>query len=61
MILGYQTQNVAKAIETKDFDKALALRDPEFEESLRAFGYISKVDEAQLLPADKRLRFGIIQ
>ncbi|EPQ26510.1 uncharacterized protein PFL1_05832 [Pseudozyma flocculosa PF-1] len=55
-----QTQRVAAEIEAKNFDAALALRDPEFEEGLRAFKIISQITEANRLPADQRLRIGII-
>ncbi|KAJ1033106.1 hypothetical protein NDA16_000384 [Ustilago loliicola] len=55
-----QTQKVAKLIESKDFDGALALRDPEFAEGLRAFKYISQITDDERLPEKKRLRMGII-
>ncbi|SNX88154.1 probable 6-phosphofructokinase [Melanopsichium pennsylvanicum] len=55
-----QTQRVAKLIESKDFDGALALRDPEFAEGLRAFKYISQITEDERLPEKKRVRMGII-
>lgn len=56
-----QTQLVARRIETKDFDGALSLRDPEFDECLRSFTFASKVaDEQDKLPANKRLKLAII-
>ncbi|GAC71954.1 pyrophosphate-dependent phosphofructo-1-kinase [Moesziomyces antarcticus T-34] len=55
-----QTQKVAKLIESKDFDGALDLRDPEFAEGLRAFKYISQITDDEMLPEKKRLRMGII-
>lgn len=55
-----QTQKVAKLIESKDFDGALALRDPEFAEGLRAFKYINQITEDERLPEKRRLRMGII-
>ncbi|CAO1627581.1 unnamed protein product [Parajaminaea phylloscopi] len=56
-----QTQLVAHNIEKQDFDAALALRDPEFEECLRAFHFTSKVpDEEGALPVQKRLTMAII-
>lgn len=55
-----QTQRVAACIENKEFDKALELRDPEFEEGLKAFDLISRIDERVKLPEAKRIRMGII-
>ncbi|PWN29488.1 putative 6-phosphofructokinase [Jaminaea rosea] len=56
-----QTQLVAKRISEKDFDGALALRDPEFDECLRSFQFASKVaEEGDKLPKDKRLTMAII-
>lgn len=56
-----QTQLVAHKIETKDFDGALALRDPEFDECLRSFWYASKVaDEEGKLPPAQRLTLAIV-
>jgi 6-phosphofructokinase 1 len=55
-----QTQRVAKCIETKKFTEALSLRDPEFEEGLKAFDLISRIDEKTKLPKEKRIRMGII-
>lgn len=57
------TQKVAKAIETRDFETALKLRDPEFEEGLKAFKYISEVGpfEAQIDETKKGLKIGILQ
>lgn len=55
------TQAVTKAIEAKDFKKALSLRDSEFDECLRAFNAISRLDDKYKLPENQRLRIGIIQ
>ncbi|PWN53267.1 6-phosphofructokinase [Violaceomyces palustris] len=55
-----QTQKVAENIERKDFDAALSLRDPEFEEGLKAFKFISQVNDDNKLPKEKQLRIGII-
>ncbi|PWN38996.1 putative 6-phosphofructokinase [Ceraceosorus guamensis] len=54
------TQRVAKCIGEKDFDGAMALRDPEFEEGLHAFDLISKIDESFLVPQQSRIRMAII-
>ena len=54
------TQSVAAAIEARDFDKAISLRDPEFEEGLIAFGATTYIDETLRLPEDKRMRVGIM-
>lgn len=56
-----QTQLVAKNISKQNFDAALALRDPEFEECLRAFHFTSKVpDEEGTLTSNKPLTMAII-
>ena len=55
------TQAVTKAIENKEFEKAVSLRDSEFGECLKAFHAISRLDEKLLLPKEQRLRIGIIQ
>lgn len=54
------TTEVGEAIENKDFDKALGLRDPEFQENLEAFDYSTIIGNANALPEGKRLRVGII-
>jgi 6-phosphofructokinase 1 len=54
------TQEVAKAIQEKEFVRAMSLRDPEFFETLEAFVTSSSIDEKRLLPAEKRLRIAII-
>ncbi|KZW02846.1 6-phosphofructokinase [Exidia glandulosa HHB12029] len=56
-----QTHAIAKAVEAKDYEKAMSLRDPEFAESLESF-YTSSIslDSKRRLPEDKRLRIGII-
>jgi hypothetical protein len=48
-----QTQEVATAIENKDFAKAMSLRDPEFEESLKAFEATTALDDAIRLPENQ--------
>lgn len=56
-----QTQLVAKRIAEKGFDGALALRDPEFDECLRAFKFVSKVaEEPCMVPPKRRCTFAII-
>lgn len=42
---------MAKAIEEKDFAKAMSLRDPEFRESLDGFFAQSTLDSEKKLPA----------
>ncbi|GAA98929.1 uncharacterized protein L969DRAFT_539901 [Mixia osmundae IAM 14324] len=54
------TQQVAKAIEAKDFDKAMSLRDPEFEECLDVFNCTTRLDDKWKLPETKRLRIAIM-
>jgi 6-phosphofructokinase 1 len=55
------TQEVAKAIEAKDFAKAMNLRDAEFGEFYKAFEITNSVKKPDhKVPADKRLRVGII-
>jgi 6-phosphofructokinase 1 len=56
-----QTQKVAKAIENKQFDVALKLRDVQFEEDLQAFNYISRINPYEKVSENKRLRIGIMQ
>ncbi|KAK4058394.1 6-phosphofructokinase, alpha subunit [Microbotryomycetes sp. JL221] len=55
-----KTQDVAKAIEAKDFAKALSLRDPEFEECLHAFRATTRLNETYRVPEKERMRIGII-
>ncbi len=55
-----KTQAVAKAIEAKNFDEAMSYRDPEFAESLQAFIASSTLGHRYRVPADKRLRIGIV-
>ncbi|KDQ15963.1 hypothetical protein BOTBODRAFT_31417 [Botryobasidium botryosum FD-172 SS1] len=55
-----KTQEVAKAIEEKNFAKAMSLRDPEFAESLEGFLITSTLEDSRLLPQPKRLRVAII-
>jgi 6-phosphofructokinase 1 len=55
------TQEVAKAIEAKDFAKAMNLRDAEFGEFYKAFSITNSVKKPDhKVPADERLRVGII-
>lgn len=55
------TQSVATAIESKDFDKAISLRDSSFHEAYKNFLSISSEDDGlQLLPEDQRLNIGIV-
>ncbi len=55
-----QTQKVAKLIESKDFDGALALRDPEFAEGTSCLQYISQITDDERVPEKKRMRMGVI-
>lgn len=56
-----QTKEVAKAIEEKNFDKAMRLRDAEFADYYRSYQITTSADQPELkLPAEKRLRIGII-
>lgn len=48
-----QTKAVAEAINEKDFNKAMSLRDPEFHESLDGFDATSALELIPHLPADK--------
>ena len=48
-----QTKAVAEAIENRDFDKAMSLRDPEFRESLEGFIATSSLVAHPLLPPEK--------
>ncbi len=47
------TKAVSKAIEEKDFDKAMSLRDPEFRESLAGFTATSTLYQEKVLPPDQ--------
>ena len=56
-----QTQEVAKAIERKDFDMAMRLRDAEFAEYYKSYQITTSTDQPKLkLPEEKRMRVGII-
>jgi 6-phosphofructokinase 1 len=56
-----QTQEVAKAIERKDFDTAMRLRDAEFAEYYKSYQITTSTDQPKLkLPEEKRMRVGII-
>ncbi|CCH62110.1 hypothetical protein TBLA_0G01660 [Henningerozyma blattae CBS 6284] len=55
------TKSVADAIQAKDFDKAMSLRDTEFVEHLNNFMAINSADHNEpKLAADKRLKIAII-
>ncbi|KAG8897160.1 6-phosphofructokinase, alpha subunit, partial [Tulasnella sp. 417] len=54
-----KTQEAAKAIGEKNFEKAMSLRDSEFGESLDAFMAISTLDK-RLVPENQRLRIAIM-
>ncbi|TFY67753.1 hypothetical protein EVG20_g3833 [Dentipellis fragilis] len=54
------TKAVAKAIEEKDFDKAMSLRDPEFRESLEGFIATSTLESEPRLPTEQRMRVAIM-
>ncbi|KAG7089619.1 hypothetical protein E1B28_011285 [Marasmius oreades] len=55
------TRSVADAIEAKEFDKAMSLRDPEFRESLEGFMAISTLDhKTKTIPETKRMRVAIM-
>ncbi|TDL25467.1 6-phosphofructokinase [Rickenella mellea] len=54
------TASVADAISQKDFAKAMALRDPEFRESLDGFIATSSLDDTKTLPQNQRMRVAII-
>jgi len=56
-----QTKEVATAIEAKDFDRAMELRDAEFAEYYKAYKITTAADQPELmLPEEKRMRIGII-
>ncbi|GAA5998796.1 uncharacterized protein JCM10292_007239 [Rhodotorula paludigena] len=55
-----KTQEVAKAIERKDFEGALGLRDPEFEDCLHAFRATTRLNTEYRVPENERMRVGII-
>lgn len=55
------TKSVAKAIEAKDFDKAMDLRDVEFRDYFNSYMITTSTDHPKMkLPEDKRLRIAII-
>ncbi|KAI1875931.1 uncharacterized protein JN550_001427 [Neoarthrinium moseri] len=56
------TQQVAKAIEAQDFNKAMALRDTEFAEMYNCYNLTTTVGQTDSvkLPANKRMRIGFI-
>ncbi|GAA6034879.1 hypothetical protein JCM8097_009347 [Rhodosporidiobolus ruineniae] len=55
-----KTQQVAKEIEAKNFEGALALRDPEFEDCLHAFRATTRLNTEYRVPEAQRMRVGII-
>ncbi|KAJ7158785.1 phosphofructokinase domain-containing protein [Mycena filopes] len=54
------TKAVTSAIEEKDFEKAMRLRDPEFRESLEGFIATSTLSKTKKLPVEKRMRIAIM-
>ncbi|KAL9936722.1 hypothetical protein V8E36_004790 [Tilletia maclaganii] len=55
------TQRVAAAIEEKQFDEAVGLRDAEFAEGLKAFEFISRLDDSKKINEEgKRLKIAIM-
>ena len=55
------TQSVSKAIERKDFDKAMQLRDAEFKEYYNSYIITTSTDHPSLrLPPEKHLRIAIV-
>ncbi|KAJ7284946.1 phosphofructokinase domain-containing protein [Mycena rebaudengoi] len=54
------TKAVTAAIEARDFEKAMNLRDPEFRESLDGFVVTSALSTAKKLPDSKRMRIAIM-
>ncbi|KAJ7494692.1 phosphofructokinase domain-containing protein [Mycena galericulata] len=54
------TKAVSTAIEEKDFEKAMKLRDPEFRESFEGFILTSTLSASKKLPASKRMRIAIM-
>jgi len=56
-----RTKEVAARIERQDFEGAVKLRDPEFDECLSAFYATTRVDDRYKLPKEKWLRVGIVQ
>lgn len=56
-----QTNKVAEALERKDFDTAMKLRDAEFAEYYRSYQITTSAEQPKLLlPENKRMRVGII-
>ena len=55
------TKSVTKAIEAKDFDRAMELRDAEFKEHYNSYMITTSTDHPRLrLPEEKRMRIAII-
>lgn len=54
------THQVAEAIKNKDFDQAIALRDPEFRECLEGFFATSIKEKEPKLPEDQRMTVAIM-
>jgi 6-phosphofructokinase 1 len=57
----FQTQAVATAIENRDFEKAVSLRDTEFTEMLESFVASAEYSTKYHVPESERMRIGIIQ
>ncbi|GAA5860004.1 hypothetical protein JCM8547_003054 [Rhodosporidiobolus lusitaniae] len=55
-----QTQQVAEEIAAKNFEGALSLRDPEFEDCLHAFRATTRLNTEYRVPESQRMRVGII-
>ncbi|KAJ7931477.1 phosphofructokinase domain-containing protein [Mycena leptocephala] len=54
------TKAVSTAIDERDFEKAMKLRDPEFRESLEGFVTTSALSQDKKLPVEKRMRIAIM-
>lgn len=62
LLINLKTRAVSTAVADLDFEKALELRGPEFQEMLVAFHAISSFPESSAcLPAKKRMKIGILQ
>ncbi|KAL1883373.1 hypothetical protein VTK73DRAFT_8940 [Phialemonium thermophilum] len=55
------TKAIAKAIENKDFDKAMSLRDTEFSDHYASYMLTTSLEDPRmLLPKDERMKIGFI-
>ncbi|KAF8071739.1 phosphofructokinase domain-containing protein [Lyophyllum atratum] len=54
------TKAVAQAVNEKDFERAMSLRDPEFVESLEGFSATSTLVHEPCLPKEQRIRVAIM-